>query len=368
MDLRFFTRKESDRNDVQFLAVDGLGLVELMVALTIVSIASLVGFSLFLSIQQATIRSQVQSKEVAAAGQANDKMFLAFGDNDTFFSGAFLTFQPDDTSKIGTRGNVSVTRLFGDENYMSRETGYTCFVDSVGTDNLTIEHDCLTGGGSVADMVAALVHDILPTIVLVEGQEACVVAEALDNGSHLIATVRNPDCLKSASGDNATVNSGVMLPRLISRSDSHESVVSSVLYDFHAVGRKGAGVNFGLANQFRQADPMMFQIATVDDITTSSQVDSLTEADFRYLARVFNPLGSQDAFLRIVVDNGTATLPSLFPTAVTDIVIDGLGTASEVDGYLDNLSVQATSEDISLRFYLSTDNLMWVRTLTIDGS
>ena len=83
---------------------------------------------------------------------------------------------------------------------------------------------------------------------------------------------------------------------------------------------------------------------------------------------MFNPLGSQNAFLRIVVDNGTATLPSLFPTADTDLIIDDLGPASAVDIYLDNLSVQATTEDIELRFYLSTDNLMWVRTLTIDGS
>ena len=305
------------------VSMRGVGVIELLVALTIVSIALVGGFSLFLAIQEATIRAQIQTQEVAAAGQANDKMFLAFGDNTTFFGGSFQTFQPDNTEKLGARGNVSVTRLFGDQDYISAETGFACIIDSSGADNVTFDSDCFVDPPNVtlADMRAALVHENLPTMVLVEGQEACVVASTSDNGSHLTATVRNPDCLQSAAGDNVTVNSGIMLPRLISKSDRHETVVSSVMYDFHAVNRRGAGVNFGLANQFRQTDPMSFRIETAANITTSTELDNLSEGDFRYLVRVFNPLGTQDSFLRILADNGTITMPSEVTTATTEQVI-----------------------------------------------
>ena len=243
----------------------GVGVIELLVALTIVSIALVGGFSLFLAIQEATIRAQIQTREAAAAAQANDKMFLAFADNTTFFSG-FQTFQPDDNVTLGNRGDVTVTRLFGDQRYMSEDTGFACVVDSFGVDNVTFASNCFDDPNvTVADMRAALVHEKLPTMVLVEGQEACVVASTSYDGTHLTATVRNPQCLQSAAGDNVTVNSGIMLPRLISRSDKHATVVSTVMYDFHAVNRRGAGVNFGLANQFRQTDPMLFSVETATD-------------------------------------------------------------------------------------------------------
>ena len=351
-------------------AAHGVGIIELLVALTIVSIALVGGFGLFLAIQEATIRAQIQTREAAAAAQANDKMFLAFADNTSFFSGSFQTFQPDDNVTLGNRGDVSVTKLFGDQDYLSPETGFACVINSFGADNVTFDSDCFTDPPDVTvpDMEAALVHENLPTMVLVEGQEACVVASTSDNGTHLTASVRNPQCLQSAAGDNVTVNSGIMLPRLISRSDRHATVVSSVMYDFHAVNRRGAGVNFGLANQFRQTDPMTFLVETAADITTSTELDNLSEGDFRYLVRVFNPLGTQDSFLRILVDNGTITMPSEITTATTDALLDDLGPASALDIYFDNLSVQATTEAIELRFYVGSDDLMWVRTLTVDGS
>ena len=347
----------------------GVGVIELLVALTIVSIALVGGFSLFLAIQEATIRAQIQTREAAAAAQANDKMFLAFADNTTFFSGSFQTFQPDDNVTLGNRGDVTVTRLFGDQRYMSEDTGFACVVDSFGVDNVTFASNCFDDPNvTVADMRAALVHEKLPTMVLVEGQEACVVASTSYDGTHLTATVRNPQCLQSAAGDNVTVNSGIMLPRLISRSDKHATVVSTVMYDFHAVNRRGAGVNFGLANQFRQTDPMLFSVETATDITTSTELDTLPEGDFRYLVRVFDPIGAQNAYLKIIVDNGTTTLPGLFPTATTEVVVDDLNDAADLNSYFDNLSVNATTEAISLRFYLSSDDMMWVRTLTVDGS
>ena len=369
VDVSFPTGHLELSDHVTITSVRGVGVIELLVALTIVSIALVGGFSLFLAIQEATIRAQIQSKEVAAAGQANDKMFLAFGDNSTFFSGSFQTFQPDDNTTLGDSGNVTVTRLFGDQPYMSEEVGFSCIVDSFGTDNVTFESDCFDDPNvTVADMRAALVHENLPTLVLVEGQEACVVSSTFDNGSYLTATVRNPECLQSATGDNITANSGIMLPRLISKSDRHETVVSSVMFDYHAANRRGAGVNFGLANQFRQTDPMTFRIETAANITTSTELDTLAEGDFRYLVRVFNPLGAQDTFLRILVDNGTITMPSEVTTASSDVILDEMGPASVLDVFFDNLSIQANTEAIELRFYVASDDMMWVRTLTVDGS
>ena len=61
--------------------------------------------------------------------------------------------------------------------------------------------------------------------------------------------------------------------------------------------------------------------------TTSTELDTLPEGDFRYLVCAFDPIGAQNAYLKIIVDNGTTTLPGLFPTATTEVVVDDLNDA-----------------------------------------
>ena len=88
--------KDSD----QSCKIEGFGIVELLVAATIVSIIAAAGFSLFLNIQQSVFDVKKSSKEVVEARGAADRLWLELQSDSSFFTVARIDYPPDGSSTV----------------------------------------------------------------------------------------------------------------------------------------------------------------------------------------------------------------------------------------------------------------------------
>lgn len=346
----------------------GFGLVELLVALTIVTVTALAGFQLFATIQNNLYQAQIESKRALEVGQSIDKLFLAFADNVSFFDGDLPLFEAD--SPLDNSSALTASNIFGSRPYFSGTEQFSCKITQVRSTGFDIVNSCFedlsaTPPVTAASVVAALTANGLPSVVLVDSQEPCEILSASDNSTHTEFTVRRTDCLENSTGDAVAVGGGVMMPRIVASATEISSDLNLVLFDHYGVDRRGAAINFGLVEDLRDSEPNNFSIQTTAALSTERVLRNLPERQFRFLMRVYDPLASQNAHLEIQAQNGTIRLPTRVNVASTEISINDNMSVNALGPLLDNLTVTSALGTISMTVALSSDDLRWVRRLAI---
>ena len=348
----------------------GFGLVELLVALTIVTITALAGFQLFLTIQNNLYQAQIESKRATEVGQSIDKLFLAFADNTSFFDSDLPLFKADSPSDNSSELTPSI--IFGSRSYFSGTDQFSCKINQVNPVGFNIANSCFedlsaTPPITAASVVAALIASGLPSVVLVDSQEPCEILFASDNGSHTELTVRHNECLENSVGDNVSIGSGVLLPRIVASATEISTDLNLVLFDHYGAVRQGAAINFGLVEELRNTESNHFSIETAGSLSTERVLRNLPEREFRFLMRVYDPVASQNAHLRIRADNGTIRLPPRFNSASSEIIINDNTSVNSLGPFLDNLTITSPVGEISMVVALSSDELRWVRKLSVSS-
>ena len=140
-----------------------------------------------------------------------------------------------------------------------------------------------------------------------------------------------------------------------------------MLFDHYGAVRQGAAINFGLVEELRNTESNHFSIETAGSLSTERVLRNLPEREFRFLMRVYDPVASQNAHLRIRADNGTIRLPPRFNSASSEIIINDNTSVNSLGPFLDNLTITSPVGEISMVVALSSDELRWVRKLSVSS-
>ena len=346
----------------------GFGIVELLVAATIISIIAAAGFTLFLNIEQSVHNVRVATKNVVEGRIASDRLWLDFQDDAAFFNSNLVDYPQD----LPATPDDNETKLFlhpamrGNSVYDARRS-FNCRVNSVTGSDLLIPQSCspVTGAAQIAEFFDNLTHPTLPSVVLVESKAPCVI-KSTDTSSipfTAVLTVADPECFKQDNGSEVRLDSGVVLPRMRYSSISGSELVSGVVFDHINFQREGAGLSFGFVPEWRQTDSSVYVAQAVPGPALNSaflRIDNISDAGF---LRLFNPIQQSPLALRVISPNSELRLNG--PPSVDELFADNL-TADNVSTFLQNLRVRSsTADNITLDITLSSDDISWKRRLII---
>ncbi|MDB3891860.1 hypothetical protein N9368_01960 [Alphaproteobacteria bacterium] len=343
----------------------GIGLVELLVAMTIMSIALTAGFSLFLSVQRDSIESQNRDKRVRAAHQASDTIMLEF--DDAFFDGTHLVWPQIRNDDVTQDGRVLVTEILGNQKYVDGATGIGCPVDNISASTVTFGVNCVTSAaGDMDDFKQYLVHQKMPTVLPTHSQQGCVIAD-VDNvsASEVTLTVRNPECLLTTSNTAIPIGSALLFPRIVARAANYENLLALTFFDQFNEDRIGASISFGFVEEWRQDDPSVTQMVTSADIdaATPTRLQDLTGTGVAGFNRVFDPHFASDMHLYVTTDK--TIYQTSGATGSSSLTLPSLANRAALQQALDNLSIRSDNGSIELTFHLAADNMSWSRVLQI---
>ena len=188
---------------------NGFSLIELLIALSLLSIIMVAGFSFFGVLEVSYLRSAAQ----------NQKIENARAQADSFFAGFNTTQQFDPASIDASR--LVIHRLWQNPSWHDSNGAFYCQVIAADASSFTIETSCFTQFGiSVEDMTETLTATELPSIVLIGSQEACII-RSLESATPLLTRlhVANSACLLNEQARSIAGGSGVILPRFIIKSE-----------------------------------------------------------------------------------------------------------------------------------------------------
>ena len=184
---------------------NGFSLIELLIALSLLSIVMLAGFSFFGVLEVSYLRSASQNQKIETARAQADSFFAGFNGTQNF-----------DPSSIDTSA-LSVHRLWQNPSWYDSSGAFYCQVTSANASSFTIETSCFTQFGiSLEDMSETLTTTELPSVVLIGAQEACII-RSLESATPLLTRlhVANSACLLNEQARTIANASGVILPRFI---------------------------------------------------------------------------------------------------------------------------------------------------------
>ena len=356
--------------------MQGFSLVELLVAISLLSIVLIGGFAIFNLLQENYLREAGTSNHVKTARSNADTLFINFHDNTGFHGDNVSVWPADDPATADNETDFTLTNLWGNANWLDDNGSFQCrltAIDSL-TPSFSIDRDCYTDQGiTTTDLEAALTATPMPGVILIGGSHGCIVT-AISDADPAVFTVADDNCLSDASDTALPTDSagaGVIFPRFIAQGVRQASIIRGLYFDHFGSNRDGAGIYFGIEDAFRGDDAVVYTVTgTSSDNFTSSWVN-IHDFNDRNTLDLINIRGV-DTFHLIVESLDAATTGaslSLSNTGSDNFTRRAFSNRSDdnISAVLQALHINAPSatNQVDLRFTLGGGDMVWSRDLRL---
>ena len=354
----------------------GFSLIELLVALSLLSIVLAGGFFFFNAVQEGYLREAGFSNQVWDAQSTADTLFVAFHDNDSFTAAANPDWPVDDGSTTDNESHFRLTAIWADNTWLNDNGSFFCRLTGLDTltPSFTLDTACHDDEGvSATALEDGLTGTAMPAVILIGAGEPCIVTGVAASGGDSTFTIANQNCLNDADGGSlstdASSGSGVIFPRFISRGARRAALLSTTYFDHFGTARDGAALYFGVEENFRDNTSTGAVITSDRGADNFSglwvNIDSFNQTGALGLV---NPRGLDRFSLTVEAVSGGTSIAreDAGSTAETPLYRTGL-TAASLTTLLDSLHVNRPGEDeATLRFRLGAGALVWTRDLTLE--
>ena len=352
----------------------GFSLIELLVAISLLSIVLAGGFFFFNTVQQGYLREAGFSNQVRTARSSADALFVAFHDNASFTAASTPDWPADDALTDDNESHFALASIWGDNDWVDDNGSYYCRITALDslTPAFTIDSSCHDDQGVTSAVLEDGLISAMPAVILAGAQQACIITAVDTSGGNSEFTVADADCLSDAAGNDlradASSGAGVIFPRFISRGARRASILTTSYFDHFGAGRDGAGLYFATEDIYRDTSSSQALISS-DRAADNFSAGWVNIDDFNETSAltVINPRGLDGFSLMVEA-----------VTAGTSIARDNAGTTAETPLYRDDLTlaglrsllgslhVNRPGEDKAiLRFHLGSGDLVWRRDLKL---
>jgi len=341
-----------------------------MVALSLLSLVLIGGFSIFNTIEANYMREAGYARSSRAAGLEADRLFFAIHDNSSF-SAHIISSWPQGGEREAL---FSFTPIWDNASMLTNEGGFACRVSAVDLSlpGFSIPAACLDAAGVTHDALDKLARNDLPVVLIMDAQEGCILRRTERSGSSMTFDVLHEACLRDNSGEvihaSATDGSGVILPRHLIRAPTLPYPLKSAFFDHPGSPKDGAELHFGQNNQISSRDGSLFTVRSTlpEDDFTRAWVNIHNFGN----ARSFNLLNPRH------LDLFTLKVETLSPSSRVATSVSGRNASSRMyrqfnstlglELFLQSLHVQSAGNPARLRIHLGAGQTHWVRELALE--
>lgn len=356
----------------------GFSLIELLVAISLLSIVLIGGFTIFNTIQENYLREAGTSNQVRLARANADTLFISFHDNTSFNAASTSHWPIDDPLTEDNESDFTLTSLWGTANWLDDNGSFYCrltAIDSVAK-SFSVTSSCYTDRGVTTDVMHdALIASELPSVILIGASHGCIITGATTTSGTTDFSILDNNCLSDASSNSlptGTRGAGVIFPRFAMDGVGDVSVLSTLFYDHIGVSRNGAGIYFGLEQTWRGTNATRYTVTgTSTDNFTSSWVN-IHRFNERNTLTLNNPRSLDNMSLVVEVqddllNDGVLSLNSSGgDNATTKSFFNR--SADNISATLQTLFIKAPSatDTVDIRFTVGAGNIVWSRELRLN--
>jgi prepilin-type N-terminal cleavage/methylation domain-containing protein len=355
----------------------GFSLVELLVAISLLSIVLIGGFAIFNTSQENYLREAGLSKQLQIARSNADTLFIAFHDNTSFSATTTPQWPADDPATTDNESTFTLTPLWNNTNWLDNSSDFYCRLTALDpiASSFSLAANCYTNQGvTEAALKTALTKTALPNVVLLGASHTCIVTDALTIGGNTVFTVMDSNCLSDADGvslPTGTEGAGAILPRFSMDGVRKASVISTLFFDHVGASRTGAGLYFGLEDRWRDNNSTRYTIigSTADNFTNGwVNIHNFGNSNALILN---NPSALTAMSLQVSVldDSANGGTLSLTANGVNNTPSKRFysRSADNISATLRSLFINApaATDSVDLRFSLNAGQMVWSRDLRL---
>lgn len=352
----------------------GFSLVELLVAISLLSIVLIGGFAIFNLLQENYLREAGTSNHVKTARSNADTLFINFHDNTGFHGDNVSVWPVDDPDTADNETDFTLTNIWGNANWLDDNGSFQCRLTAVTSSDpsFSIDRDCYTDQGiTTADLEGALTATPMPSVVLVGGSHGCIVT-AINDADPAVFTVADDNCLSDASGTTLASDAGgagVILPRFIANGVGQASILKGLYFDHFGSNRDGAAIYFGIEDSFRGDDAVVYTVTDtssdnfscqkIHDFNSSNTLELVNIRDIDTMHLVVESLDSDSTGAALYSNDSCSDnfTRRVFANRSDD----------NISAVLEDLHISAPSDvtQVDIRFTLGGGNMVWSRDLRL---
>ena len=355
----------------------GFSLIELLVAISLLSIVLIGGFAIFNTIQENYLREAGTSNQVRLARANADTLFISFHDNTSFNAASTSHWPIDDPLTEDNESDFALTSLWGSANWLNDNGSFNCRLTAsdTATKSFSVAASCYTDQGVTIDtMRDTLVASELPSVILIGASHGCIITDATTTGGTTSFSILDNNCLSDSNDDalpTGNLGAGVVFPRFAMDGVGDVSVLSTLFYDHVGVSRNGAGIYFGLEQTWRDSNSTRYTVtSTSTDNFTSSWVN-IHQFNERNALTLNNPRDLDNMSLVVTVqddllNDGVLSLNgSGGDNATTKSFFNR--SADNISATLQTLFIKAPSatDTVDIQCSLGAGNMVWSRELRL---
>lgn len=355
---------------------DGFSLVELLVAISLLSIVLLGGFAIFNMLQENYLREAGTSNTVKTARSNADTLFIRFHDNASFNAGTVSAWPQDDNDTADNETDFTLTSLWGDANWLDDNGSFQCRITAIDTltPSFSVSRSCYTDQGvTTATLENALTAMAIPTVVINGASHGCII-QSITDAATAVFTVADNNCLSDADGTTLTAGNdgaGVIFPRFAVNGLGRSDILNSLYFDHFGVEREGAAIYFGIEDTYRETNGRRYAITSdssdnftnswvkIHDFNDTNALDLINIRDQSHLTLIVETLDNADT-------GSTLSLSSAGTDSFTRRIF--LNRSDDnISATLKSLYVNAPSAtgQVDLRFTLGGGAMTWSRDLRL---
>lgn len=354
----------------------GFSLIELLVAISLMSIVMIGGFAIFNLIQENYLREAGRTNQVRDARSDADTLFINFHDNTSFNAVTVSAWPADDPLTTDNETNFSLTSLWGNNGWIGGDGDYECRLTAIDTtlNTFGITSTCYTSQGiTQAELRDALIATPLPSVILVGASHPCIVTDA-SGSTTTTFDVQNANCLTDAAGTALTTGNtgaGVIFPRFVANGSGNADILNSLYYDHFGVERSGAGIYFGLEETWRQGSSTLYEVAGDSSDNFTSTWTNIHDFNERNTLTLNNPrdIDNMSLIVEVIDNNVTNGRISLNAAGTSNTITKSFLNRSDdnISSTLQSLHVRApnATDKVDILFTLVAGDMVWSRTLRL---
>ena len=357
----------------------GFSLVELLVAISLLSIVLIGGFAIFNLMQENYLREAGTSNHVKTARSNADTLLVNFHDNTGFHADNISTWPEDDPDTADNETDFTLTTLWGDANWLDDNGRFHCRLEAIDTSapSFSIDRDCYTDQGlTTATLEDALTISAMPTVLLIGASHGCIIT-AINDADPAVFSVQDNNCLSDANDTSLAIDganddgAGVIIPRFSANGIGKASILNGFYFDHFGVQRDGAGIYFGIEESFRGDDAVIYTITgtSSDNFTTSwvnihdfndrNSLDLINIRDLGQFHLTVESLDSTDTSAALSLNNAGSN--SFTRRSFINRSFDNMSAVLEAL----HINAPSASDQVDIRFTLGGGNMVWSRDLRL---
>lgn len=356
----------------------GFSLIELLVAISLLSIVLIGGFTIFNTIQENYLREAGSSNQVRLARSNADTLFINFHDNTSFSAATTTAWPADDISTTDNESTFALTSLWGTDNWLDDNGSFRCRITALDTAALSFSLNtaCYTDRGvTTAVLREALIKTNIPNVILVGSSHNCIITDAVETSGVTDFSVMDDNCLSDAGDDALPTGSdgaGVIFPRFSMDGVGDAEILTTLFYDHIGVDREGAGIYFGLESTWRDSNSTRYTVTgnNSDNFTTSWV--NIHDFNERNTLTLNNPRGQTNMSLMVEVED------HLINDGVISLTASGADnnsiksfynrSADNISATLQTLHIKApgATDSVDIRFTIGAGEMVWSRQLRLE--